>query len=249
MPADKTAKKKNSEKSSVACDQYQGDSRVRGKDKSQATGQACSPGEVLQKEKKRPGRRTGIDRVINPNQERFRQEYLVDLNATQAAIRAGYSEKSAPWIGPQLLKKPHIAAAIQADMDKRSEKTDITKEKVLKEIARLSFADLRHMFDEHGRLLPIHMLPPDISASISSIKVKTTRIPGTDPVEVENIAEIKLWDKRGSLELLGKHLKLFNEVGSAENPLSVQVEMTAVQRAARLSAILIEAKKRAEEGK
>ena len=149
--------------------------------------------------------------ALTNKQKAFVKEYLVDLNATQAAIRAKYSKKTAGAIGEENLKKPDIAKAIQAEMDKRGKRTEITADKVLQEIAKLGFADIRRVFNEHGQLLPVHMLPQEVAASISSIEVVTTRIPGSDPVEVEHTSKIKFWDKRGSLELLGKHLKLFTD--------------------------------------
>lgn len=149
--------------------------------------------------------------ALTNKQKAFVKEYLVDLNATQAAIRAKYSKKTAGAIGEENLKKPDIAKAIQAEMDKRGKRTEITADKVLQELAKLGFADIRNVFNEHGQLLPIHMLPAEVAASISSIEVVTTRIPGSDPVEVEHTSKIKFWDKRGSLELLGKHMKLFTD--------------------------------------
>lgn len=161
-------------------------------------------------------------RKLTPKQAMFVDEYLVDLNATQAALRAGYSEQTAYSIGQENLKKPEIASAIQAAADKRSERTQITADKVLTEIGKLAFADIRKLFDDQGRLLPVHMLPEEVAAAISSIEVVTSRIPGTDPVEVEHTSKIRFWDKRGSLELLGKHLKLFGETAPQVN-VNVQV--------------------------
>jgi phage terminase small subunit len=69
--------------------------------------------------------------ALNPKQQRFVDEYLVDLNATQAAIRSGYSKKTAYSIGDELLKKPEVAARVQAAMDKRAERTEITADYVL----------------------------------------------------------------------------------------------------------------------
>lgn len=77
---------------------------------------------------------------LNPKQRCFVQEYLVDLNATQAAIRAGYSGKTAEWIGPQLLGKTHVAEAIRAEMDQRARRTGITADKVLANIERIAEA-------------------------------------------------------------------------------------------------------------
>lgn len=152
-----------------------------------------------------------MKKELTPKQAMFVKEYLIDLNATQAAIRAGYSPKRADAIGHENLRKPVIDVAIQEAMDIRAEKTGITADKVLQEIAKLSFSDVRGLFDEDGRLLPVHMLPDSIAASVSSVEVVTTRVPGTEPVQVEHTSKIKFWDKRGSLELLGKHLKLFTD--------------------------------------
>lgn len=172
---------------------------------------------------------------LTPKQARFCEEYLIDLNATQAAIRAGYSGKTAYKIGAENLSKLQIQEYLSTKINDRSARTEITADNVLKEIAKLAFADLRHIFNEHGQLLPVHQLPPAVSASISSVKVKTFVIPGTDPVEVEHVTEIKLWDKGANLERLGKHLKLFNEVGSKENPFCLE-ELTDEQLMKRIAA-------------
>jgi phage terminase small subunit len=74
------------------------------------------------------------DKALNPKQSRFVAEYLIDLNATQAAIRAGYSERTAYSIGPENLKKPEIAAAIAEGQAKRAGIVEITAEKVLRDL-------------------------------------------------------------------------------------------------------------------
>lgn len=78
---------------------------------------------------------------MTPKQTRFVQEYLIDLNATQAAIRAGYSEKTAGQIGEQNLKKLEVAQAVKAAMDVRAQKTEITAERVLEELWAIATAD------------------------------------------------------------------------------------------------------------
>ena len=140
---------------------------------------------------------------LTPKQQMFCKEYLIDLNATQAAIRAGYSAKTAEWIGPQLLGKSHVAAEIQDKMDKRAAKIEITADKVLQEIAKMAFANVQDLYDEHGILKPISELPRDVAAAVQSVKVNLT--------EACAVQEVKLWDKKGTLELLGKHLKLFTD--------------------------------------
>lgn len=136
-------------------------------------------------------------------QQMFVKEYLIDLNATQAAIRAGYSKKTADRIGPELLGKTCVAKAIQEAMDKRAARVEITADRVLQEIAKLAFANLQDFYNENGSLKDIHSLPRDIAVALSSTKVNLT--------EACAVQEIKLHDKKGSLELLGRHLKLFTD--------------------------------------
>lgn len=169
---------------------------------------------------------------LNPKQKRFADEYLVDLNATAAYKRAGYAAEgnSAEAAASRLLSDVKVAAYIQNAMDKRSEKTEITSERVLTEIGKLAFADIRRVFNEHGQLLPIHELPDEIAASISSIEVVTSRVPGGEPEAVEHTSKIKFWDKRGSLELLGKHLKLFTDKTEITGKDGGPVEVTRIER-------------------
>jgi phage terminase small subunit len=152
-----------------------------------------------------------MTRPLTPKQEAFCREYLIDLNGTQAAIRAGYSAKGAHVQAAQLLSNPKVQAFANKLKADRSERTEITADRVLLEIGRLAFADIRNVFDEKGNLLPVHLLPAEIAASVSSIEVVTSKVPGGGPSEVEHTAKIKFWDKRGSLELLGKHLKMFTD--------------------------------------
>ena len=85
---------------------------------------------------------------LTPKQERFVAEYLIDLNATQAAIRAGYSTKTAENIGWQNLRKPEIAAAVAAAKSLQLERANLSAERVLEELRRIGFADLGTLFDD-----------------------------------------------------------------------------------------------------
>ena len=144
--------------------------------------------------------------------QRFADEYLIDLNAARAYKKIYKCSSSvADPSSSRLLKNVRVAAYIAEKQEKLTKKCDITKENVLKEIAKISFSDVRKLFNEDGQLLPIKDLPDEVAACISSIEVVTSKIPGSDPVEVEYTAKIKMWDKTKSLELAGKHLKLFTE--------------------------------------
>lgn len=81
--------------------------------------------------------------ALTPKQKRFVDEYLIDLNATQAAIRAGYSKRTAEWIGPQLLGKTHVSEAVTERMRARELRTEITQDRVLQELAKIAFSDIR----------------------------------------------------------------------------------------------------------
>jgi phage terminase small subunit len=169
---------------------------------------------------------------MTPKQLRFVEEYLVDLNATQAAIRAGYSEKTAYSIGEENLKKPEIASAVEAAMQERSKRTEITADRVLQELAKIGFADIRKLFTEEGGLRRIESLDDDAAATLSSVEVITRRVPGSDrdDPEYENVAKIKLWDKRAALVDLGRHLKLFTDKVEASGPDGSPLEVRFTRR-------------------
>ena len=160
---------------------------------------------------------------MTPKQQRFVEEYLIDLNATQAAIRAGYSEKTAGSVGNENLTKPEIAAAVQQAMNARSARTEITADRVLQELAKIGFSDIRKVFTPGGNLLPIQDLDDETAATMSSVEVVTRKVPGAEEAEVEHVAKIKLWDKRAALELLGKHLKLFTDKVETNGNVTVNI--------------------------
>jgi len=145
---------------------------------------------------------------LTAKQQRFVEEYLVDLSATQAAIRAGYSEKTAGRTGHENLKKPEIAEAIQQRIGERSERTQLTADEVVLQLARMGMADVRKLFTPQGQLKPVHELDDDTAAAIQSIEVvtKTIPMPGDEPPEVEYLHKIKMVDKIKPLELIGKHM-------------------------------------------
>src|SRR5580704_12855584 len=98
---------------------------------------------------------------MTPKQTRFVSEYLIDLNATKAAIRAGYSKKTAKSIGQENLTKPDIFKRISACQEILLAKNAITADNVLQELARLAFFDVRDLFAPDGSLIPVHKLSRD----------------------------------------------------------------------------------------
>jgi len=151
---------------------------------------------------------------LTAKQRRFVAEYLVDLNATKAATRAGYSEKTAYSVGHELLKKPEIAAALAEAQDAAQKRTGVTTDRVLRELARIGFSDIRKAFTESGHLLNPQDWDDETAASIASIKVITRPEGETDENgkrKVEHVHEVKFWDKNSALEKLAKHLGMFIE--------------------------------------
>ena len=163
---------------------------------------------------------------LTAKQMRFVDEYLVDLNATQAAIRAGYSTKTAHVTGPENLGKPRIAEEISRRQKDLQRRTEVTQERVVTELARVAFADAADYAQVETRTIEkddgtevsyqtvtlknTAELSPEQRAAIASIK------------QGANGVEIKLHDKIKALELLGRHIGMFNDKievrATVENP-------------------------------
>lgn len=137
---------------------------------------------------------------------RFIEEYLIDLNATQAAIRAGYSPDSAKEIGCENLTKPNIRTHIERAMAERSRRTGINQERVIQEIAKLAFLNPTDVVNMDEAAIK-NDADRDDTACIASVKVKVIPTENGDIVE----REVKTYDKLKALELLGKHLGLFTD--------------------------------------
>ncbi len=150
-------------------------------------------------------------RDLTARQQRFVDEYLVDLNAIQAALRAGYGRTSAENGTP--MRSRMVTQAVAAAIDRRARRTGITADRVVQELARIGLSDLRQAFTGDGDLRCLTMLDDDMAAAISSVKVVTRSRPRdhADGAGVEYVTEIKLWDKVSALEKLGKHLGMFRE--------------------------------------
>lgn len=162
--------------------------------------------------------------ALNDKQQRFVDEYLKDLNATQAAIRAGYSAKTAYAIAEKLLRKAEIQEAIQAAMKARSKRTEVTQDRVLQELARIAFFDPRKMFHGDGSPKSIHELDDDTAAAVSGLDVVNI---GNSEVGIGQVLKYKVADKGAALTNAMRHLGMFND------KLDVNVTNTLAERLAR----------------
>lgn len=145
---------------------------------------------------------------LNARRRRFAEEYLVDRNATQAAIRAGYSAKTAGQQGHDLLKKPEIQVLISEGEQARSERTQINQDRVVLELARVGFADIRDLVtwgEESVHFVPSDELDEDAAATVQAVKAKRIRLTRDDgDVEERLEMEIKTHSKVSALrDLLG----------------------------------------------
>lgn len=150
--------------------------------------------------------------TLNAKQARFVSEYLIDLNATQAAIRSGYSEKTAYSQGQRLLSHVEVAAALAKAQEKRAARTEITADRVLQELAKIGFSDVRKVFTENGGLVNPADLDDETASTVAAIEVVTRRTPGAgEEAEIEYVHKIKQWDKLGALTQIGRHLGMFTD--------------------------------------
>lgn len=146
---------------------------------------------------------------LTPKQEAFCNEYLLDLNATQAAIRAGYSQRTAAKIGQENLIKPEIAKRIAEAKAERSERTQVNADWLLRRLAAEAEADIADLYEATtGALKPVHMWPPIWRKGlVAGVEVdqQYAYIDG-DKVPDGVVTKIKLSDRVKRLEMIGKHI-------------------------------------------
>jgi phage terminase small subunit len=149
---------------------------------------------------------------LTPKQALFVQEYLIDLNATRAAIAAGYSKKTAEAAASRLLRNVKVRAETGKQTAERSERLEISADRVLQELARLAFLDPRRFFDADGIAKPITALDNDTARALAGMDVEELfEGRGDDRRRIGVVRKYKLADKKAALELLGKYLGLFVE--------------------------------------
>ena len=146
---------------------------------------------------------------MTPKQAAFVQQYLIDKNATRAAIRAGYSAKTASSAGERLLRNVEVCAAIERGMSDLASRLGITAERVLRERARLAFFDPRKLLDKDGSPIPLQDLDDDTAAAIAGMDVlEEFAGSGENRVFIGYTKKYKLASKDPSLAALEKYFGL-----------------------------------------
>ncbi len=141
-------------------------------------------------------------RKLTRQQQIFVNEYLVDLNASRAALRAGYSKNNHGVLGYQLLQNPLIQEHIAKRMNDLQKRVEITQDRVIAEYAKIAFSDIRNYYDENGDIKKINELTPDISGAIAAHEISNQRFGDCETVN----NKIKLCDKLRALEAISKQL-------------------------------------------
>ena len=147
---------------------------------------------------------------LTARQARFVAEYLKDLNATQAAIRSGYSRKTAQEQSSRLLSKPIVAQAVAEGKAKQLQSADISATRILEEMKRIALTDVRGFFDEHGNAKAIKDLTAEQGSALAGFEVLIKNAKAGDGV-TDTIHKFKLWDKPRVLEMFCKHFGLLEE--------------------------------------
>lgn len=172
---------------------------------------------------------------LNPRQARFVEEYLLDLNGTQAAIRAGYSSTTAGAIAGNLLKVVEVTEAIERGKATRSARVNVSADTVITELSILATSCVEHyILDDEGQLRPAPDAPEGVMRAVKSIKRKSRVFRDNDGVVkyVEYDVSFELWDKPGQLKLLGRHAgaKAFFDRVEISGPGGKPIEITQIER-------------------
>ena len=150
----------------------------------------------------------------NNRHEFFAQAICAGMSITDAAAEAGYKTGTAAarTTASKLHAKANIQERIRELKQAAARRAEIAGADIITELGRVGLSDIRDLFTEDGKLLPIHKLPPDIARSVASVKVTSKQQPDENGnIEVVNTVEVKLWDKNSALEKLAKYLRLYDK--------------------------------------
>lgn len=159
------------------------------------------------------------NKSLTAKQEMFCKEYMIDSNATQAAIRAGYSQRTANEQGARLLVNVSIQDRLSVLREKKSEELDFSFNRIATELAKVAFGDVKNLFNDNGRLIDINELNSEVSSSIKSVTVQQEKVTTMGEVFVEStVKKVESYDKLKALELLNKMFGHFSKDNEQRKP-------------------------------
>jgi phage terminase small subunit len=172
--------------------------------------------------------------TLKSKQAAFAREFLVDLNATQAAIRAGYSEHTAESQGSRLLSNAKVKAVVDAAIAARAARVEVKADDVLRELIRLFSVDIGKAFDINGKLLPIHDIPEDVRRAIASVESEELfEGRGESRTRTGDLVKVKLHDKNTAVANALRHLGLLTDrtelSGKDGGPVTVVINKLTTQ--------------------
>jgi phage terminase small subunit len=167
---------------------------------------------------------------------RFAAAYVATLHIADAVRAAGYSAKAAPSTGTKLLQEPFVQAEIQRLQAAKLARAELTADRVLEEYRRLGFSNVQHLLDADGNLRPLHELPAEVAAAISSVEVVMKNAAAGDG-KIDRVLKIRLWDKTRTLNDLARHFALLVDRVEISGDVSLTAKIAAArQRGAQLLA-------------
>lgn len=151
--------------------------------------------------------------ALSDKQKRFCDEYAIDFNGTQAAIRAGYSIKTANEQAARLLANVSVQSYLAEVAEKKRGSNELTAQMVINELAKIAFHNVQDFINGGNSILELKFLDREKTAAVSGIKTKVRNIPGRDgkPGEIETETDLKFHSKEKALELLGRHFGIFEK--------------------------------------
>lgn len=169
------------------------------------------------------------DNGLTIKQNMFCQEYIIDFNASQAAIRAGYSSKGAGVQGGKLLEIPKINARIKECIAERAKRTEITADNVLKELSKIAFISVDDFYKDDGSVKLLSELESHVRSALASYSIKTIYVGSGEDRKAIDIPQFKAHDKVKTLEMLGKHFAMFEGKDPDKGP-KVQSKRVTIAR-------------------
>ena len=183
--------------------------------------------------KKKSGKKRPVcvpEYKLTAKQDQFCCEYILDFNATQSAIRAGYSRKTAKTIAGQNLSKLPIQNRIKMLVTERQERTATSADKALIECRRIALADVGEAFNPDGMLKGIHDIPEDVRRAIGGFEViETFEGKGEDRVWTGYLKKVKFWSKDKQIELLFRHHGMFQKDNAQQPATVIKTQMVIVR--------------------